>query len=175
MDGRNSVGLLVAALLLGTVPATGAQQLMSPEARATQRAERRREMAQMSPEEREKRRAQRRAERQKEKADKPPKPMELKGPFPLPVEVQNPSAPVTAGKPAGAACPSTDACTLKLTPKLGEVLVVTAVWSATKVQCDDLTTASPRTGAPMTVAWRCERQFVVEGPGAGYAGFMVGK
>jgi hypothetical protein len=51
--------------------------------------------------------------------------------------------------------------------------VVTAVWSASRVQCDDLSTRSPPNGDVIAPWWRCRRQLVIEGPGAGYAGFKV--
>jgi hypothetical protein len=81
----------------------------------------------------------------------------------------------TSGKPAGGACPGPDSCELKFTPPENEVLVLTAVWSATKLQCDDATAASPRGGAPIAPGWRCERRLLVEGPGAGWTGFTTAK
>lgn len=99
--------------------------------------------------------------------------VEIRNPIPLPVEVRNAGGLIAAGKPAGGACPSNDACTLTATTSVREVLVVTALWSATRVECDGVVAASPENGAPIAPWWRCQRHFTIEGPGAGYTGFLV--
>ncbi len=142
----------------------------SPEARATERAARRleRRALQPDPETRETARAERRAEmRDVEQA------VELRNPLPLPVEVRNPGMLAVAARPVGGGCPPSSACTLRTAPNPREVVVVTAFWSATRVQCDDLTTASPPNGAAVAPWWRCQRELIVEGPGAGYSGFVI--
>lgn len=146
--------LFAVVAVLGCVLPAAADPPTGPEARATRKAERW-------------------ARREAELAQKPPRPMELRKPLPLPVEVTNPSTTVIGGKPAGAACVETESCELNFTPAAGEALILTAVWSATKVQCDDLTSAAPRNGTPIAPWWRCERRLLVQGPGAGYAGFRV--
>lgn len=155
---RVSLGCLIALALLATSAAAFAEPRKDPEARATHKAEKR-------------------AQKEAERAQKPPKLMELGKPLPLPVVVTNPSPSTTiaAGKPAGANCPETEACELKFTPAAGEALILTAVWSATKVQCDDLTMATPRNGAPIAPGWRCESRLSVQGAGAGYAGFRISR
>jgi len=148
--------LFAVVAVLGYVLTAAADPLKGPEARATRKAERW-------------------AQKEAELAHKPPKPMELRKPLPLPVEVTNPSTTVIGGKPAGAVCAETESCELNFTPAAGEALILTAVWSATKVQCDDLTSATPRNGTPIALWWRCERRLVVQGLGAGYAGFRVAR
>ena len=99
--------------------------------------------------------------------------VEIRDPLPLPVEVRNAGALVPAGRPAGGACPTGESCKLAATPSVREVLVVTAVWSATRVECDGAVSTSPAGGAPIAPWWRCQQRFALEGPGAGYTGFIV--
>ncbi|MBI4518341.1 MAG: hypothetical protein HY699_21280 [Deltaproteobacteria bacterium] len=183
---RKGIVYLAMVLLLPAAAWPQAVPPKDPEARATWVAEqteealrRREELMKLSPEERAARRSERRktkGERKKEKGkDKPPKVFELHGPLPLPVTVQNPSVPQLGGKPVGGACPAGQACQLKATPNAGEVLVLSAVWSATKVQCDEVSTATPANGAPIAPGWRCERLLLIEGTGAGYTAFAVAK
>jgi len=80
-----------------------------------------------------------------------------------------------SGKPAGGVCPSTDSCQLTFSPPNGEMVIVTSVWSATKLQCDGVASATPRGGSPIAPMWRCEERVLVEGPGAGWTGFLVTK
>ena len=119
--------------------------------------------------------AERRAEKRKEVADRLARPVRVQGPLPLPVALANANALIASGKPAGGSCDGKDTCTLRLSPPPGQILVVTAVWSATVVRCDDLTTSTPANGAPISVAWRCEHELTVQGLGAGYAGFTIAK
>jgi hypothetical protein len=154
---------------------TCAQQTFSPEAMAAvraaqqrQREELRKKLEAMSPAEREQFRAARRTTRNRDDG-RPARPIELRAPLPLPVTLQ------AGGKPAGGSCKAAEACTLEWKTRVGETVVVTSVWAATKVQCDDLTMSTPGSGAPIAVAWRCEHQLIVQGPGAGYAGYVVGK
>lgn len=159
---------------------------------------RREEFMKLPPEEQERIKAEHRKVRDERRAkegpdkDKRVKSFELHGPIPLPVEVTNwsgsSSAPAAAaavggsagstragGKPAGGACAPNDKCQLRMNPPNGEVLIVTAVWSAAKVVCDDVSTATPPSGAPIAPGWRCEQTFSAEGQGAGYAGYLVSK
>jgi hypothetical protein len=53
------------------------------------------------------------------------------------------------------------------------VVVVTAVWSATRLQCDDAVMASPAGGAVIAPWFTCRRHLLVEGAGAGYTGFVL--
>jgi hypothetical protein len=140
-----------------------------PAARATQRAADRAERrAGMDVVARETIRAGRREEmHQVEQA------VEIRNPVPLPVEIRNPGGLVAAGKPAAGACPTNESCKLAATPNVREVLVVTAIWSATRVECDGVVASSPSNGAPIAPWWRCQQRFTVEGPGAGYTGFMI--
>ena len=108
------------------------------------------------------------------------RPMDIHGPLPLPVEVKNLSDLASGGtrgngKPAGGACAASEKCQLRLNPPTGQALIVTAVWSATKVTCDETSTATPPNGAPIAPGWRCEQSFSAEGQGAGYAGYLVSK
>jgi hypothetical protein len=142
----------------------GAQQLRATQ-RAGDRAERR---AGIDVVARETIRAARR-----EQSHQMQQAVEIRNPIPLPVEVRNTGALVAAGKPAGGTCPAGESCKLTATPNVREVLVVTAVWSATRVECDGAVSASPPGGAPIAPWWRCQQRFAVEGPGAGYTGFVA--
>jgi hypothetical protein len=82
---------------------------------------------------------------------------------------------IASGQPAGGVCPSAEACALSFTPKKGEPVFITAVWSATKIECDGATAAAPPGGAPIAPWWRCEQRFAIEGPGAGWTGFTSGR
>jgi hypothetical protein len=159
----------VLSLLLGvaltTAPATA--QPPDADARRTRAAERREEISQMSPEERAQWQAERRARHRKDDENRPPRPIEIRAPLPLPVKM----GPV--GKPAGGACAKGESCTLELTPSSGEVLVVTAVWSADEIQCDEIKSSTPPGGQPISPQWRCERLFRARGTGAAYTGFTV--
>lgn len=176
MRERAATGLILIALAMLPVNTAAAQSMPGPgmntlQQRRQESEEFRRQYEAASPEERERLRAQRRAERF---GDRPAKLIELHGPLPLPVQVANPApAAIVAGPPAGAACKPNEECSLEFKPRTPQVLIVTAVWGASKVQCDDLTTATPGNGAPINVAWRCERQLLLQGTGAGYAGYLA--
>jgi hypothetical protein len=169
--------LVFASIIAAVLAAPAARAIepppADPVARETWAAERREELRrenaewqQMSPAARETARAERKIERERAK---PARGVEVRGPFPLPVDVK------PAGRPAGATCPSAAPCQLKVTPPVGEVLVVTAAWSATKMQCDGVVSATPPNGAPVAPGWRCTQQFTIEGPGAGYTGYLIAK
>jgi hypothetical protein len=155
------VAIILVALTVGAaVWAQGPPA--DPLARQTWRAERLAQRTPLSPEAR----ATRRAQREHERALRPPRPMELRAPLPVPVAL-------AGGTPAGGACAGKDSCKLDYQPRAGEALVVTAVWSATHVECDGLTLgATPPGGAPISPWWRCQHSFRVEGKGAGYVGFV---
>ena len=152
--------LLIVLTLLFASFGSQAQPLADPDAQATRRA-RQEEWRNMDPEARATRRAEMQEERRQRQAEMrenmPPVRMELSQPLPLPIEVKNPRALVGGGKPAGGVCPGSDSCTLSLAPAAGEVIVVTAVWSATKIECDGVKGASPPNGEAVAPWWRCER------------------
>lgn len=145
------------------------EPLTAPAIRATQRSaerlERRYEQQNVEM------RATIQAARREERRDIP-QAVVLRDPLPVPVELRNPGALYLSGKPVGGACPSTGSCVLRAPLNEHEVLIVTSIWSATRVQCDALTTASPSSGQVIAPWWRC-REFVAEGPGAGYTGLAV--
>ncbi|MBI4516041.1 MAG: hypothetical protein HY699_09535 [Deltaproteobacteria bacterium] len=142
-------------------PGLAQEQVPEPEARATQRAVERAERRRL------------RLNPQAGTQTRDPQPVELRDPLPLPVELRNLAALLATGKPVGEACPGSEPCVLKLTPAVREVVVITSVWSAAKVECDDLKTSSPSNGTPIAPWWSCKRQLLIEGPGAGYTGFVV--
>lgn len=171
-----ALGGIVVVATMWSFSATRGQEVgeavdpLGAEARATARAVRRaeREALRLDPVARQTARAAHGAEDEERV-----QPVEIRDPVPLPVEVRNVGALPAPGKPAGGACAGTDVCTLRATANVREVLVVTAVWSATRIQCDDLVAASPANGAVISPWWRCQRGLLVEGPGAGFAGFVV--
>jgi hypothetical protein len=174
---REAMHLALATALVGVAlgvsargQGSGDEPLTAPAVRATQRAadrlERRYEQQNVEM------RATIQAARREERRDIA-QAVELRDPLPLPVEVRNPGALFVSGKPLGAVCPGTDVCLLRATANAHEVLIVTAVWSATRIQCDSFTSGSPANGAVIAPWWRCQRELIVEGPGAGYTGFAV--
>jgi len=106
-----------------------------------------------------------RAERRGEQGARDARPVTVHGPLPLPVLV--------GGAPLGGACPKETACTLRATAPEQQVVVVTSVWGASTVRCDDVALATPPGGVPIAPWWRCTRELVIEGPGAGYAAFLA--
>lgn len=174
--GWLALSALVVAATMWSLSTTRGQEVgetldpLGPEARATARAARRmeREAMRLDPVARQTARAARDAE-DEERAQ----PVEIRDPIPVPVEVRNVGDLTAPGKPAGGACAGSDACTLRVAANVREVIVVTAVWAATRIQCDDLVTASPATGAVIAPWWRCRRALLVEGPGAGFTAFVV--
>jgi hypothetical protein len=176
MTNRTTLFTVTTALLMlvaWRLPATAQEyeeELTEPAVRATQRAVEREERrrALRDPAAREAMKAARREET-REYAQA----VEIRDPVPLPVEVRNPAASFLAGKPAGDSCPGNDECQLQTQVSVREVLIVTAVWSATKAECDHISLATPNTAVPIAPWWACRRSFRVEGPGAGYSGFTV--
>ncbi len=148
-----------------------------PEARKTWVAERREEALKRREEflklpvaEQEAIRAERHAKRDKRRGERGDKESRVRT-----VDVRTlPSTALSSGAPAGESCSTGKSCTLRLQPPAGQVVVVTAVWSATRVECDGVRSATPPNGAPIAPGWRCARELVVEGPGAGYVGFLAG-
>jgi len=108
-----------------------------------------------------------RAERRGDQNARDARPVTVRGPLPLPVLV--------GGAPLGGACPKETSCTLRATASEQQVVVVTAVWGATSIRCDDATLATPPGGMPIAPWWRCTRDFAIEGAGAGYAGFLAAR
>lgn len=108
-----------------------------------------------------------RAERRADQHSRDARPVTVQGPLPLPV--------LAGGAPLGGACPKDSACTLHATAAEQQVVVVTAVWGASSVRCDDVALATPPGGTPIAPWWRCARELVVEGPGAGYAAFRAAR
>ncbi len=171
---------IASAALLLTCLAAAARAVdappADPEARRTWIAERREEamrkreeFLQLSPEEQERIREARRAEREERRAqrDQARRGVEVQGPLPLPVAV--------GGAPRGASCPAGETCTLRLTPPDGQVVVLTAVWAASKIECDGVAAASPPGGAVASPWWRCGESLSVAGKDAGYLGFLTAK
>jgi hypothetical protein len=85
----------------------------------------------------------------------------------VPVAVQ------AGGKPLGGNCPSGKSCVLSAAAQPGEDIVVTAVWSATRIECDGVTASAPPNGQIVSPWWRCDRSLNVEGTGAGWLGFAT--
>jgi hypothetical protein len=174
--------MLVAWLVPAAARAAEEGPPRDPEARKTwiaeKRAEalkRREEFLKLSPQERDRIRTERRAERVERRGargaeEKSPQPMDIHGPLPLPVRVEG-----AGGPPVGEACSGEAACSLRLTPAAGQAAVITSAWSATKIECDGVSSSTPRNGAPVEPWWRCEQRFTIEGPGAGYVGFLTSK
>jgi hypothetical protein len=174
--GHFYVVLFVVGLLLATAWSLAGQEyqgdqeeLDTPAARATIRAAERleRRRSAMDPQARETARAARR-----EEAREFPQAVALHDPVPLPVEIVNP-LPLWAGSAVGGSCSGAEPCTLRFDPGPREVVVVTAVWSATRLQCDDAVMATPSNGAVIAPWHTCRRRLLVEGAGAGYAGFVL--
>ena len=174
--GMATVGIWV------VLAATAAQAIdpppADPEARRTwiaarrdEALQRRAEFLKLSPEEQEKVRNERRAlrdeRRQAREAGGQRRGVEIQAPLPMPVAL--------GGSPAGESCPSGESCTLTAKPPEGQVLVVTAVWSASKIECDGVSAAAPPGGAVVSPWWRCAEHFSATGAGAGYLGFLIAK
>jgi hypothetical protein len=176
--GRELSSFFCCLFVLGVLLATawslagqeyGEEEIDTPAARATIRAAERleRRRAVMDPQARETARAARR-----EEAREQSQAVALRDPIPLPVEIVN-SVPLWAGSAVGGSCGGGEPCTLRFEPSPREVVVVTSVWSATRLQCDDAVTASPAGGAVIAPWFTCRRRLLVEGPGAGYTGFVL--
>ncbi len=149
--------ILVALVVIGVAALTWAQ---TPDARRTAVAGMR-EQRETDPIAYATARAERRAEQRSRDA----RPVTVQGPLPV----------LVGGAPLGGACPKETACTLRATAAEQQVVVVTSVWGASAVRCDDVALATPPGGTPIAPWWRCTRELVVEGPGAGYAGFRAAR
>ena len=149
---------IIIGLLLTAVPSGAADERppADPVARKTWRAQQLQE--------------RRAAQRAPQSGELPARAMELRGPLPLP-------ARIVGGTPAGGNCEADQRdCRLEMVPPAGQVLVVTSLWSATRAVCDGLTlSATPPNGAPIAPYWRCEQKLTINGPGAGYTGFIIPK
>ena len=107
----------------------------------------------------------------------------LVGSIPLPTEEQvfklfgaqlgEHMTAIPDGEPVGGACPPRQVCELHLDAPAGKVILVTALWSAQRVRCDDAAGASPGDGSPVHPWWRCRRALSISGPGAGYTGVLI--
>jgi len=99
----------------------------------------------------------------------PSRPMTLREPIPLPVV---PSVP-PGGDAAGKSCPTEESCKIDYAVPAGRILVVTALWSATDVRCDQAALGnSPANGQVIAPSWHCSRSLALEGRGAGFAGYL---
>lgn len=159
-----AIGVAVSARAQAPAPGAG----NSPEARATRRAYMQ-TLRQTDPVAFATARAKQRAARRSERGDKPPRDVVVASPLPLPV------VPQLGGAPLGATCATGRTCTLTVAAPAGKVITVTAIWNANAVRCDGVELAAPPSGAPIAPWWRCERELVVEGAGAGYAAFAAGR
>jgi hypothetical protein len=114
--------------------------------------------------------ATRRAERDLHRSQNAPsRPMTLREPIPLPVV---PGVP-PGGEPAGRACPNEESCKIEYAVPAGRTLVVTALWSAAQVRCDQAALgSSPATGQVIAPLWNCNQSLAFEGRGAGFAGYL---
>lgn len=148
--------LVIALVVAGLLAASWAQ---TPDARRTAIAEMR-EQRRNDPIAFATARAERRDERARDA-----RPVTVQGPLPLPVLV--------GGPPLGGACPKDATCTLRAAAADQRAVVVTAIWGASAVRCDDVALAVPPGGVPIAPWWRCTRELIVEGPGAGYAAFLA--
>jgi hypothetical protein len=165
MPNRRHLRLFGAALALVLAGASAASEVgpppQDPAARATWVIERREEIRRQHDERRRTPASARATARALERAER-------RAQRPLPAAVAIPS-----GDPVGAACPRRETCALRFDPPAGKAVVITAVWSAQTVRCDDATSATPAGGDPIHPWWRCRRALYVSGPGAGYTAVLV--
>lgn len=114
--------------------------------------------------------ATRRAARDLHRAQNAPsRPFTLREPIPLPVVPKVPPG----GEPAGKSCPSEESCKIEYAVPAGRILVVTALWSAAEVRCDQATLgSSPANGQVIAPSWHCSRSLAFEGRGSGFAGYL---
>ncbi len=99
----------------------------------------------------------------------PSRPVVLRDPVPLPVRQALPPG----GEPAGRSCPGKDPCKIDFEVPAGRVLVVSALWSASAVRCDDTSLgASPSGGEAIAPWWHCEESLSLTGTEAGFAGYL---
>jgi hypothetical protein len=173
-------GLTLVALIATAAAAAEEPPPRDPVARRTWVAEkrdeairRRQEFLKLSPEEQQRIRTERREERRarrfaRDATGEQRSALDDRGP--LAVRVDG-----AGGPPIGEACPGEAACSLRFVPPSGRAAVITGVWSATKVECDGHVTSTPRGGGAVAPWWRCETRLTVEGPGAGYVGFLTSR
>ncbi len=114
--------------------------------------------------------AARRAERDAARAERlPSRPVVIREPLPLPVRETQPPG----GEPAGKSCPATESCKVEYRVPSGRILVVTALWSATDVRCDQATLgATPAGGKVIAPGWQCETFLSFVGKAAGFTGYL---
>ncbi len=114
--------------------------------------------------------ATRRAERDQHRAENAPsRPMTLRDPVPLPVLQSLPPG----GEAAGKSCPANESCKVEYAVPQGRILVVSAIWSAADVRCDQAHLgATPPAGQVIAPWWHCTRALAFEGKGAGFAGYL---
>jgi len=114
--------------------------------------------------------ATRRAERDAARAERrPSRPIVLREPIPLPVEQNRPPG----GPPAGQSCPVEETCDVEYTVPNGKVLVVSGLWAADKVKCDQATLGStPGNGQVVAPWWHCTKSLAFRGKGAGFTGYL---
>jgi len=164
-DRRHRHHRLLAALVLAVAATAAASDVgpppQDPAARATWVIERREEIQRQHEERRRTPPAARATERARERAER------------RALRPQPPAAAIPDGEPVGGACPPRQVCELHLDAPAGKVILVTALWSAQRVRCDDAAGASPGDGSPVHPWWRCRRALSISGPGAGYTGVLI--
>lgn len=114
--------------------------------------------------------ATRRAERDAARAERlPSRPIVLREPIPLPVQQVLPPG----GTPAGQSCPAAEPCKVEYPVPSGRTLVVSALWSATEVRCDQTKLgASPPSGEVVAPWWHCKKSLSFTGKAAGFTGYL---
>jgi hypothetical protein len=114
--------------------------------------------------------ATRRAERDAARAERmPSRPIVLRGPIPLPIEPNRP----LGGLPAGKSCPAEETCDVAYAVPTGKILVVSGLWSATAVRCDQAALGStPGSGQVVAPWWHCSQSLAFSGKGAGFTGYL---
>jgi len=118
--------------------------------------------------------ATRRAERDSNRTQRlPSRPVTLRAPLPLPVTVDLP----VGGAPAATSCPVAKSCRVAYSVPAGQLLVVTGLWSATEIRCDDTSLgATPPNGRPVAPWWHCSSSLAFAGgPGAGFVGYLFAR
>ena len=114
--------------------------------------------------------AAKRAERDAMRAERlPSRPVTLRNPVPLPVTVTQPPGGVAAGE----SCAKSKPCTVQYSVPANRTLVVTALWSAQKIRCDNAKLDStPSDGQLVSPLWHCTKSLEFEGKGAGFTGYF---
>ncbi len=114
--------------------------------------------------------ATRRAERDASRAERlPSRPIVLREPIPLPVQQILPPG----GAPVAQSCPAAKPCKIEYAVPPGRILVVSALWSASDVHCDQATLgATPPSGEAISPWWHCRKSLSFTGKAAGFTGYL---